>query len=322
MRILKYLAALLFTLLLVDWCVNQVLEHLYAQTYTGQSGGKINFMLQQYDHLSTLAVGNSRCAFHIDPQEINEKTYNLSHNGMTLIYHVGLIDQLLRNEEIAIDTILLHLEREEIFGEKQNPEKDIQHLKYFYHKNNWIKQKIATLSRFEFVKYFFASFKWNGKVMSVVNNRIKSFLLDSPPSNGYTAKPASARDSINVSWDYQRLIKIQSDEIGEKLVPEFQENIEYLSALCKKKGIVLICFTSPIYKPVIKNAARSVAVEDYFQSINVPYLNYYDLYQKEKDLQSIWLWQDAYHMNGQGAKIFSKILRQQLNQFFALNNRL
>ncbi len=314
MRIIKYLTVFLISLLLADQGVNLVLERLYAQTMTGQSGGKVNYLLKNFDHLSTLSIGNSRCAHHVIPEVISDQTYNLSHNGMTLIYHVGLIDQLLRYENIQIDTILLHLEREEIFGEKKNAEKDIQHLKYFYNKNPWIQKKISGLSRFEFIKYFFSTYKWNGKVMSVVNNWIKSQLLNAPPPpKGYVSNPPSGRDSINVSWDYQRLSKIRGAEPGEHLAPEFKDNIEYLNALCKEKKITLICFTSPVYQPVLKN--RNAKMDNYFKNLSVPFLNFYDI--NDDDFQSIWLWKDTYHLNSDGALLFSKILRRDLNQLLA-----
>lgn len=294
--------------------ISRILDVLYAETYTGQSGGKINYLLKNFSNVSVLVIGDSRSAHHVVPENIGAEAYNLSHNGQSLIFHTGLLDQLVRNEKVKIDTILLHIERDEVFSEDATSNQDIQHLKYYYDKNNWIKNEIDKLSRFEFVKYLFSSYKWNGKVLNIIRNRIKSD-MDTIPPGGYVALPQSRRDSINVIWSYNQRTQSESESFSETINGGFDRYLQAVSDLCKEHGIVLVCFTSPIYNPanVAQNSDR--ILESYFAQKGIPYFDYWNLFHLESNLQSPWVWHNSQHLNQAGALIFSDIVRKDLSSY-------
>ena len=58
-----------------------------------------------------------------------------------LVFQTGLIDVVFSHKDSRIDTILLHIDHSEIFSNKNDHDKDIQSLKYFYDKNKWIQEK-------------------------------------------------------------------------------------------------------------------------------------------------------------------------------------
>ena len=145
MKTAKHIIIFLLLVFIGDQIISAVMTSLYKGLITGQSGGKTNYLLNNYKQVSILAVGNSRCAHHVVTSELGNNNYNLSHNGMSLIFHAGLINQLVNNENLAIDTILLNLELTELFYPKTPSERDIQHLKYYYDKNEWIKSKIRKI---------------------------------------------------------------------------------------------------------------------------------------------------------------------------------
>ncbi len=287
------------------------MSHIYNNTYTGQSGGKINYLLNNYDRISLLAIGNSRCAHHIVPNQISSSAYNLSHNGMSLIFHTGLIDQLVNNEDIKIDTILLHIETHEAYKASSASRKDIQHLKYYFDKNKWVKDEISKLSRFEAIKYWFSSYMWNGKLMSVINNRIKSELLVAP-EKGYVATLPTNRDSINVVWSLNKSKSIQGREVGA-VNNEFEKYINHVKKICDVNNVTLMCFTSPIYNHSVSlNKDSFVELSNYFKDKDIPYFNYYN--DNNLGLQSIWNWKDASHLNQKGAIIFTKKIRRDIKK--------
>lgn len=299
-------------IVLFDQMISQSMNYLYEKTYVGQSGGKINHLLKDFKYISVLSIGNSRCAHHIIPNKINENAYNLSHNGMSLVFHTGLIDQLIMNENIKIDTLLLHIEMHEVFGEQFGLNKDVQHLKYYYDQNNWINSRIKELSRFENLKYLFASYKWNGKVLNIINNRIKSnnqALLN----DGYVPKLTTSRDSINVLWTYNKGLENDTSILKSGINTDFIRYVEHIKELCDRNSIKLICFTSPVYNPLNNTVNRDVELEDYFKSKDISYFNYFHLYDSAKELRSVWVWNDNYHLNEDGAAIFTEIIRNDLN---------
>ncbi len=308
----------MFSILISDQLISWVMEKLYQKTYTGQTGGTINNLLQNYDHVPLLAMGNSRCAHHVIPQQLNENAFNLSHNGMSLVFHTGLIDQLISNEKIKIDTILLHLERDEIIGKDYSLKQDIQHLKYYYNKNEWIRERINGLSYFEPLKYSLASYKWNGKVMNIINNRIKSD-MNKIPHNGYVFVLPGDRDSVNVTWSYDRRIANNITYSGDTINIDFKKNIEHLVALCKEKNVTLVLFTSPIYHPAPGFEKMDLMLQDYFKSEGAIYINYFNAFASDERFATYHLWKDAQHLNHEGAKIFTDVLRSDLNKLHSQN---
>lgn len=299
---------------LCDQIVSRSMSYIYKTTLLGQSGGKINYLLKYRKEVSILAMGNSRCAHHIIPSKLGDSSvYNLSHNGMSLIFQTGLIDQLINNEDIQIDTILLHLEMHEIFDQSNRRRSDIQFLKYYYNQNHWIRHKINSLSRFESIKYLPLSYKWNGKVMSVINNKIKSRYTQIP-TDGYTAQTPTSRDSVNVVWSYNKRVKNTPMISDIRINENVKSYLEHIKILCDSKEVVLICFTSPKYRPSKENRIFAKSLNNYFGDMGITYFNYGNEFDYNVKLQSIWNWKDSEHLNEDGAIIFTEKIREDIEK--------
>ena len=313
MKTLKYFFVIILSVLAGDQIVSKTIKYFHSKTFTGMSGGKVNYLIDNFPRIPVLAIGNSRCAHHVIPEVIrNEGVYNLSHNGMDLIFHAGIIDQLINYENIKIDTILLHIEAHEMFNLTSKRSRDIQYLKRYYGSNKWIKNEISQLSYFEPVKYLLSSYKWNGNIISVFMNSLKSRYII-PPKNGYVSKPSTKRDSINVSWTYKNRKTLEESNI---INPNFDLNISHIKELCMRSGIKLICFLSPTYKPSKKQlAAQKIKIKSYFKKLNICFYDYSEEYYKNIELQYIWNWTDCDHLNSQGAFVFSQALKKDLIKY-------
>lgn len=315
MKIIKYIIILIFVILIGDRILSFAIEKIYEGTYTGQTGGKINDFLRNQQNTSILAVGNSRCAHHIIPNQLNKTAYNLSHNGMNLVFHTGLVDQLINNESKHFDTLLLHIELNEAFESDSHNPNDIQHLKYFYNQNDWIKKKINDLSRFESIKYLFSSYRWNGKLLSVISNRLKT-KLSGTPINGYDPKPVHERDSINVEHSHKKNLAGKQDSLRIRINNNFLSYINHIKTLCQTQKTTLICFTSPVYQPNQERKQQSNILELYLQKQNITFLNYYFEYDTNTEIQNIWNWNDNSHLNEKGAVILTKKIKKDLLQSY------
>ncbi len=313
MKIVRYFLILFVALILSDRIFSGLMNRVYQGVEFGQSGGKINYLLNNYDSVNILAIGNSRCAHHLVPGHMSPSTYNLSHNGMSLIFHTGLIDQLLTNESLRVDTILLHLEIHELFNEDTAQSRDIQHLKYYYKDNAWIRQQINAFSRYESIKFLFSSYRWNGKFVTVLANRIKSF-RNPPPTDGYVPKLATERDSINVTWQLNTTDMHSYIPQNSQLNPTVRSNLQHIQSLCQQANIKLICFTSPIYNSSGLTKAQSDALRLFFEAMEVSYYDYSGAFMSNDSLKPIQHWKDVMHMNEKGAIPFTQNLRDDLNR--------
>ena len=309
---IKYLVITFVLLFLMDKILGSILFQLKSNTYVGQSGGKINDFTENFQYANILAVGDSRCAHHVDPTILGKKTYNLSHNGMSLIFHTGLIDELLSaNKNIKIDTLILNVSLKELTYPTKNHFNDIQFLKFYHGKNKWITKHINQIKEYEKYKFIFSTYSYNGDFSTTLLNSLfkkksSNFL------NGFTPNPESPRDSINVAWQLKRTNnKLVTDNF---YVSKINQNyLLHISEICNKKGIKFICFASPTYsQESIPNKFKQ-SLGSFFKSNDIIFLDYSNAFYKHKELQNIWLWKDVFHLNRKGAKVFSNILRKDLN---------
>lgn len=300
-----FLTAFMF---FIDYAINI----LYMNNYRGQTGGKINYLIQKYDRVQILAIGDSRCAHHINPSILGTNNYNLSHNGQSLIFHTGLLDQIINNETLIVDTILLNLDLEELNFSPMSYDMDIKRLKYYYYKNNWINNKITALDSKEKYKFCLPIYKWNGVLGSLIANK---FLKNKIFKNGYSPKLPSKRDSINVYWQITKQssknINTSNHSINKKCI----SYLRHIQKLCRHKNIQLICYISPTFKPNRILNSQKAELYSFFSKNKIPLLDYSNAYYSFTELKSVWNWTDAFHLNAKGAEIFTKKIRRDLNNF-------
>ncbi len=285
--------------LLVDRGLSFILDILYSKTKTGQTGGKINYYLSLDSLPEMVIMGNSRALYQVIPDSFKVSTYNLSHAGMHQIFQTGLLS-VLNNQKKMPSSILLHLEPEEFTGKQFN--RDIQNLKYYYAKDEIVTRKINELSTFEKYKFYFDSYRYNGRVIPLLKNYIQS-IHSEIVSNGYAAIFPSPRDSINTLYS----VKNQDSRPEEKFNFEQWCYLEIFLDLCEQNGTTIICFTSPVYTSIQSYPITSEIIGKLLRNRNIAYINYLQ-HPILKLAQHPSLWKDSYHLNHAGACIESETL--------------
>lgn len=306
----KYIFYIVLFLLALIYSLNISLIYIYNNTFEGQSGGKINNLIKNYSRVNILSVGDSRCAKHINPTILGANNYNLSHNGQSLIFHTGLLDQIIKNEKIKIDTILLNLDIDELTYSSKKKEFDINRLKYYYNKNTWINEKINSLSWKEKYKFWVPLYIWNGNVLSIISNY---FFKTQVSKDGFTPTLESDMDSINVSWE---LKKIANKNLKERIYSVNIKTCNYLKhiqSICEKNKIQLICYISPTFNQLKISESNKEKVISFFFDNKIKLFDYSNEFYNNKEFRNIWNWSDAFHLNERGAIIFSNKIRQDLN---------
>jgi hypothetical protein len=310
-KIVIYIFSFIIIFTVLNYSIAASLSKLYNTNYEGQSGGKINDLVKNHKKVQILAIGDSRCAHHVVPDVLGPNNFNLSHNGMSLIFHTGLIDQIINNTDISVDTILLNLDIQELIYSHDKKDFDIKQLKYFYGKNQWITNKINALNFKEKYKFLISIYKWNGKTPTLIAN--KGFKKNHA-KNGYSPTLPTKRDSMNVFWQWR---KTNNNFLKNKFFSINNKCLEYLShvnSLCLKNDITLICFISPTYDQFEILPRQINKIVDPLTKKNIIVLDYSNEFHNNKKLQEIWNWNDVFHLNEKGANILSKKIRYDLNK--------
>ncbi len=297
---------------IVDRGLSYILDILYSKTKTGQTGGKINYYLSLDTLPEMVIMGNSRALYQVIPDSFKVSTYNLSHAGMHQIFQTGLLG-ILNNQKKMPSCILLHLEPEEFTGKQFN--RDIQNLKYYYSKDMVITKKINELSRFEKYKFYFDSYRYNGRVIPLLKNYLQSQQADIA-SNGYAVIIPNPKDSINTLYS----VTIHDSRPEEKFNFEQWSYLENFLDICEQHGTTVICFTSPVYTNIQSNPITGKIISKLLSKRNIAYINYLQ-HPITKLAQHPSLWKDSYHLNHLGACVESETLAKDVDQILKNKKR-
>ena len=299
------------SLFLIDRGLAFFFDHLYVKIRTGQTGGKINSYLSQPSAVQLVILGNSRALYQVIPDSFKIPAYNLSHAGMSQIFQTGLVSVLHDNVRMP-RIILIHLEPEEFNGEQYN--NDIQNLKFYYSRNELITSYLQSLSYFEKFKFYFHSYRYNGRVIPLTKNYFQT--IRTPGNdNGYSLIRRTEKDSINTIYSSKNL----SRPVEEKFNFEQWSYFEKFLDICKQTNTRVICFTSPVYKDSSSYLNTTKTIDSLMKKNNIRYINYMNSPITELN-QHPSFWRDRYHLNHEGARIESEYLARNVNEVIQANS--
>ncbi|MBS1506745.1 MAG: hypothetical protein JSS79_08870 [Bacteroidetes bacterium] len=305
---LVYILSSIMLIVTIDWALGSLFDSLYAKILLGQTGGKINYYLRQKD-FSVVVMGNSRALYQINPDSLGSNCFNLSHAGMSQIFHTGLV-HVLEQEKKMPRLILLHLEPEEFTFADHGT--DIQNLKYYYGKDSLVTAYLRNVSPYERFKFLFHLYRYNGRAASILKNYWYS-RRPLPPTNGFESLVATDRDSINTFYSAEKIEPIKTTALNEVQVEYLEEFIK----TCSRSNTKLVCFTSPLFtepRGLNQVTAKLTAI---LARHKVPYISA-DEIDVTKYPHRQWLWKDAHHLTNYGAAIESKLLAD----WFMLNHKI
>jgi hypothetical protein len=305
------LIAVIIVVFLFDRIGFFILDSIQSKNMYGQSGGTINYYVKsaKKEKFDLLILGNSRAHHNLNPDSLVEKGFNLSHNGMSLVFQAGLLHYLEAQKALPKKYVLLHVEPSE-FREAKDENSiylDAQHLKGFYSRDSLIREYINRISSTERYKYLFKLYQYNGKIPSLIKNLMHSIKAERNDNGYYGIKHETYQ--IDILRKKQQYIINEN----EKFVAHKQINKPMISVLdellkvTKRNNIELVLFTSPYFelpKAVLNN---SIQIENWSSKNNVEYYNF--LRSKNEELHNEKMWRDNAHLSAFGSVVFSKILK-------------
>ena len=306
--VLLMIAASVILFSLATW----ILEMAYQADRRGQAGGQLNAYLAR-EQPDVLVIGSSRAHHVVMPSVLSPGAYNLSHNGMNVVFQSGLVDVLAHKEALPRDLLLLQLQPEDlIIGSAAD--RHMQYLRYHHGRNAYITAVIDRLSWSEPLKYLAPAYRFNGTALTVLLNASRS-RSETLQGDGFEPHPTGgAADSSKVILTMERAARHAPSEFSSLPDDPFTtpagKALLHIRAICAAQGVRLVLFTSPYYSmPPIKKAVYAELIAG-LRRAGFDYLDY--SHDAIPTLAPITYWVDNDHLNADGAWLFSARLRDDL----------
>jgi len=309
-QLLKKISFIVLILYILNLLFTIALDKMYEANYSGPQDGTLNYYLKTQKS-DTLLVGSSCVLHHLIPSYFGKNTFNLSCQTRYLGYQTAIIEILNQEKKLPSNVLLFHIGPEDIHqNNRAKIMEQIHGLRYYYDSNKFIKEHIDQTSDFEYLKYYVSSFRHNGRVIELINKRIfnrnefpklKGFLPLSPLGSNKNRLAATARKN---EVDEFYTIKTVNKEALHFILR--------VADICKKKKIQLIIMTSPYLDPPINILRSANYLTNFLKAHKITYLNY--LKNTPTEMLQKKLWYDNFHLNSEGAKIFSRIVKNDMKR--------
>lgn len=305
MKALKIFIIFVAALFVADRGIAFVMNKIYDLSMIGQTGGKINYYLKKKQLPDVLIMGDSRAFYLVNPDSFKTVTaFNIAHAGMDQCFQNGLFSVLLHKKKLP-KKILLHIEPNFYLTNsdgKKFVSTDIQQLKYYYGEDELVTKYINELGTFEWMKYLFHSYKYNGRLVNTLINSYATRKTPKATGNGYESNGVTKLDSLHTEYsaEHSKLKKYPLNRSTTRYIEEFLK-------MATANSIEVSCFTSPTYyKMAISNYAPAQQyLDSLFAANKIKYIDYERHNPADTRYRDAHYWKDADHLNGNGAKFFS-----------------
>lgn len=295
-------SVLLFT---IDWAVGTWSECMYYKSKYGIFHRQIYCLTESQDEI--MILGSSRAAHHYIPQILEDSIglscYNAGSDGMCIYYHYGILASRIQRgcppKMVILEVISTDAEVSQSATFSLDAALDryaphygeVAQIDSLYILNGW-KERVKLMSK---------TYKYNSKLVQM----IKCNYISSPENKGY-----EALNGVMYIVEEQKVSDIMPS--ASYSYPNIEDRkLLYLQKLiddCKTNNIELVMCYSPYYgqtTPVSICMIEQLATEN-----NVTFLNY----GSDVHFQKPEYFQDASHLNDNGAKMYSMEISRVLKQ--------
>lgn len=176
---------------------------------------------------------------------------------------------------------------------------DIKFSSHFYRKDSIIRKYINNISFKEKMLMQSSLYRYNGKISGIAS----SFLLQKDVDDGYLPLYGTTIDTTK----YNKSVK-EKNTNTPSLNSYSETNFRNVLRKYTTENIPLIIACSPCFRPETNNNQLRIICDEY----NVPFIELYDLPYFNKHPE---LFQDAVHLNDNGAHIYTKIFFEKLKPY-------
>lgn len=302
-EILIKIGIILIVVFSFDRIIAFYLDKQYEKNTNIYCQGALNIYINQIKY-DTLFMGSSRMGCHIDPRKLSISNYNLSEPSMHIYFFAGVVDILDEYKKLPNKTLVLHIEPFALLESVKNQfTKEINELRYYYHKSAFIKTEIDKQNYFEFIKYKSSLYKHNGRISKLVFGPYQTTNVKISNKGFY---PLNNQNNPVVLID-RPSSNLKNQKCDSSL---FEQSILHINKIAKKNNINLICITSPVKNPNKNYPLLSKKIAKILKKHSIAYIDYSKNIPLQKSLKNYW--HDKIHLNEKGAELFTEIVRNDI----------
>jgi hypothetical protein len=308
-----YLIVVATLAFMADRGLAAVFQQLRHRERGGEHGGRIESLAQGRVRPHLLLLGSSRAAHGIDPSAFPWATYNLSHDGRSLVFMGGVLD-LLEEKGAFPPAILLQVDREALFTGRGEAYAltDRRFLRTLWEPGNAIDRQAASWPFLDRVKFFSRLYPFNGEVLYLFLDAA-TFKNDS--RDGFEPLEADPADSLRMKALFEEGTGAPAPEIYRPALAVLRDVV----ARARRNGSRVAAFTAPEYRnDPAYYAEVSRVMDSLFSAEGVPYLDFNRA--PGWPLSDARLFKDAGHMNAVGAERMSRDLAEWLRPILAVSS--
>lgn len=310
---MKRLLLLVILLIGLDQALGFLLNRLYLQTTSGQTGGNINGILRQ--KADVLILGSSRARRHVVPaileDSLSVSVFNAGLDGHDFLCAVMLFDLWTRAHPLP-KVILLHVDPISLLNYQRELERTIIFSGYF-RESDRVHSILLMRGKHEWLKYLSSSYRFNGKVLPIIKNLV---IHPDTTSVGYVGIKGSLH-SPEIQAANLQAANLERIASGVYSNPFWDLKINYLAEIaryCKANGTRLMLFHSPYPQEdlsTLTDWSRQLALRLSYEEVEFLDLSAraHELFSGRPDL-----FYDKSHLNSRGAEIFSTLLADEVGQ--------
>lgn len=293
--------------ILADQIIGYLLDKKYESNTCFFSNGELNNYIknQKYD---TLIIGSSRVMNMIDSKILGPNCFNLAKPQKHNYYHTAIIDILNEENKLPSKLLILNIEVEDLFMEREPVLiEHVNSLGYYYSNNKLITNFINKQGWTVRIKHLSHIYRHNPNGLMLITNPIENVCMEYP-ENGYLGLKPTPYDSIRLA---QSLIDDFKPIKNQRINNTIFQNILHVKSLCDKKGIQLLIIDAPYYKihPTYKIASK--VLTNFCKNQNINFIDF--KFETINGLKDKNKWYDNMHTNEIGSQIYTRYLKEKIS---------
>ncbi len=276
---------------LLDFLVGKTLYFLYFHQKSG-SLYRTTYSIEK-TNAEMLVMGSSRANHHYAPYAFENRLglsyYNVGRDGQYLLYNYAILKVILKRYSPKI--IIFDFVNQELEFDSRDYER-LASLMPYYKKYPDIQPILQLKSSFEKIKLLSQIYPFNSYLLTIAIGNTNFNRRDVFDIKGYIPLDGKWNELIKTT-DNSRTIKIDSNKL--KIYELFIQD-------CLKAHVKLYIVCSPYYfnfksTPLSITLGKKIAAKYH--------IDFYDFSQNPSFISKPALFDDPYHLNDTGAKIFS-----------------
>lgn len=306
-KIFLFLCCFVLSVFILDRTIGILFEKfIFNKTYSGESGGNLNYLFQKKNNIDFLIAGSSRAKNMINPDSLlvlSGEGYNAGVNGVGGVLYMNVLFDLLLHKKIKPASIILQTDVRDFSIKRANGNRaEITRLYPFIDDSKILQEYSQQLGFEETIKLKLNLYRFNGKFYNIMINRFKNNSLNN--SNGFNAL-SGAMSFMNEHETIDNLDHFDSLKI---------DALNNIIKVCDENNIKLFIVFPPRYKNVDSEEMHLSDLRSRLKYKKECFVVDMININKYPDLQGQSNWKDEAHLNVIGANKFTTHLNDSIQE--------